>query len=146
MTRHEGDDPLLKPLEIVVGLGRGDHRAGGTDRMNGHGGGGHGKAPLCCHRQRHADGVAAAQDNGYRGLGHARDQLCDGKTRLYVTAYGVEQKQDAVDVLRRLQLGQQRQHMLILGGLGIGPRQCVALDLPHDALHEYGRTVGTNNG
>ena len=52
-------DPLLKPLKIVVGLGRSDDRSAHPHGMDGHGGGGHRKAPLGRHRQWDANGMAA---------------------------------------------------------------------------------------
>ena len=59
VSRHKGHDPLLKPLKIVVGLGRGDDRSAHPHGMDGHGGGGHRKAPLGRHRQWDANGMAA---------------------------------------------------------------------------------------
>ena len=90
MPGHKSHNPLLKPFEVVVGLGGGDDRAAHTDGVDGHGGAGHGKAPPGRHRQGNADGVAAPQDNGDRWLGHAGDKLRDGQPRLYIAAHGVE--------------------------------------------------------
>ena len=132
VSGHKSHDPLLEPLKVVVGLGGGDDGAAHADGMDGHGGAGYGEAPPGRHREGHADGVAAPQNNGDRGLGHACDQLRDGKACLHVAAYGVQQKQDAVHILALLQLGEQGQDMLVLGGLGVVGGGGVALDLADD--------------
>ena len=132
MAGDEGHDPVLEPLEVVVGLGRGDDGAAHADRVDGHGGAGDGKAPPGRHRQGHADGVAAPQDDGHRGLGHAGDQLRDGQPRLHVAAHGVQQEEDAVHLVALLQLGQQGQHVLVFRGLGAAGCGVVALDLADD--------------
>ena len=100
----EGHDPILKPLEVVVGLGGGDDRAAHADRVDGHGGAGDGKAPSGSHCQRHADGMASSQDDGDRRLCHAGDQLRDGKARLHVAAHGIQQEEDAVHMMGKLLL------------------------------------------
>ena len=138
MAGDEGHDPILKPLEVVVGLGGGDDRAAHADRVDGHGGAGDGKAPSGSHCQRHADGMASSQDDGDRRLCHAGDQLRDGKARLHVAAHGIQQEEDAVHLVALLQLGQQGQHMLVLGGLGTAGGGVVALDLADDGHAVHG--------
>ena len=74
-------------------------------------------------------------------LCHAGDQLRDGKARLHVTAHGIQQEEDAVPLVALLQLGQQGQHMLVLGGLGTAGGGVVALDLADngDAVYRSAR-------
>ena len=62
--RHELHDALPYPLEVAVCLRRGDDRAGHAHGVDGHGCGVGNKRLLSAHRQRHADGVAAAQHRG----------------------------------------------------------------------------------
>ena len=59
-------------------------------------------------------------------------QLRDGKPRLDVAAHGVEQEQQAIDVLALLNRGQQRQHMLIFRCFDRLWLCLMALDLPDD--------------
>ena len=66
-------------------------------------------------RQGHADGMAAPQHQAGRGLSHSGNQLRDAQTGLDVPAYGVQQKQDSVDLLILLQAGQQGHDMLVFG-------------------------------
>ena len=85
-----------------------------------------------------ADGMASSQDDGDRRLCHAGDQLRDGKARLHVAAHGIQQEEDAVHLVALLQLGQQGQHMLVLGGLGTAGGGVVALDLADDGHAVHG--------
>ena len=132
MSGDEGHDPVLEPLEVAVGLGGGDDGAAHADGVDGHGGGGHGEAPPCGHRQGHADGVAAPQDDGDGGLGHAGDELRDGKARLHVSAHGVEEEEDPRDFAGLLQLGEEGEDVLVLGGFGPVVGGHVALNLADD--------------
>ena len=132
MPCHKGHDALLEPLEVVVRLRCGDHSPAHAYRMDGHGGGWHGKTVLSRYCQRHADRVAPPQNNGDRGLGHAGDQLRDGKSRLHIAAHRVEQKQHPVHLVALLQLGKQRQDVLIFGGLSCVGRGGMALNLADD--------------
>ena len=100
--------------------------------MDGHGGGGGDEGPLGRHRQGHADGVTASQNQRSHRLGHGGDELGDGQPRLDIAAHGVEHDQKTVDVLCLLHSGQLGQDVLILGGLGVVLEDLVSLDLPHD--------------
>ena len=132
MARHKGHDPVLKPLEVAVGLGGGDDGAAHADGVDGHGGGGHGEAPPGGYCQGHADGVTAPQDDGDGGLGHAGDELRDGKACLHVPAHGVQEKEDACHVAGLLQLGQEGEDVLVFGGFGAGSGGNVAFNLADD--------------
>ena len=132
MAGDKGHDAVLEALEIAVGLGGGDDGAADPDGVDGHGGGGHGKAPSRRHRQGHTDGMAPPQDDGDRGLRHPRDELRDGKARLHVSAHGVEKKEDPRHLIALLQLGKKGQHVLIFRGFGAGGGGRVPLDLADD--------------
>ena len=76
--------------------------------------------------------MPAAQHERHGWLPHPGDQLRNGKSRLDVAAHGVEQEQQAVDVLALLDRGQQRQHMLVFCCFDRLGLCLMALDLPDD--------------
>ena len=100
--------------------------------MDGHGGGGGDEGVLGADRQGDADRMSAAQDQGHGGLFHAGDHLRNGKTGLNVAADGVQQEQQPIDLLALLDVGQQRQDVLVFGGLGVFGQNLVALHLADD--------------
>ena len=61
--------------------------------------------------------MSAAQHQRHRGLFHPRNHLRNGKPRLDVAAHRVQKQQQTVHVVAFLDSGQQRQNMLIFGGL-----------------------------
>ena len=101
--RHKLHDALPYPLEVAVCLRRGDDRTGHAHGVDGHGCGVGNKRLLSAHRQRHADGVTAAQYQRHRGQAHPRHQLRDGKTCLDVAAYRVQKQHQSVHLVRLLQ-------------------------------------------
>lgn len=104
----------------------------------------HGEAVPGSHRQRYADGVAAAQNNGHGRLGHSGNEFRNGKARFHISAHGVEQKQHAVHFVALFQFGQKRQHMLILGGFGTVGGSHVPFNLADDgqAINRSVRCAG----
>ena len=74
--------------------------------------------------------MPAAQNQRDGGLTHARDQLRDGKSRLNVSADGVEQNQKPVYFVGLLNGGKLRQHMLIFCGFVLRRKHLVPLHLP----------------
>ena len=76
--------------------------------------------------------MAAPQHQAGRGLSHSGNQLRDAQTGLDVPTYGVQQKQDSVDLLILLQAGQQGHDMLVFGAFRRLRQNLVALYLPYD--------------
>ena len=123
---------LLYPLEIAEGLGRAHHQPRHPDRVDGHGGSGGDEGVLGADCQGDADGVPSPQNQGDGGLFHPGNHLRNGKARLDVAADGVQQEQQTVNFVALLNVGQQRQDVLVLGGLGVFRQDLVALHLADD--------------
>ena len=132
IRRDKIRDLLLNALKIVIGRRCADHDAAHAHGVDHHAGRRDDHALLSRNGQRDADGVPAAQHERHGGLPHPGDQLRNGKSRLDVAAHGVEQEQQAVDVLALLDRGQQRQHMLVFCCFDRLGLCLMALDLPDD--------------
>ena len=132
IRRDKIRDLLLNALKIVIGRRCADHDAAHAHGVDHHAGRRDDHALLSRNGQRDADGVPAAQHERHGGLPHPGDQLRNGKSRLDVAAHGVEQEQQAVDVLTLLNRGQQRQHMLVFCCFDRLGLCLMALDLPDD--------------
>ena len=76
--------------------------------------------------------MTATQHQRHHRRFHGRNQLRNGKARLHVASHRVQQKEDAVHLLRFFQLGQKRQDVFIFSGLGVGGGGHVPLDLADD--------------
>ena len=97
-------------------------------------------------RQRHADGVSAAQHQRHRGQAHPRYQLRDGQPCLDVAAHRVQKQQQAVHVVRLLQRRQQRQDVLIFGAFRVVGQHHMPLHLSHDGQAVYRAVAVLHHG
>ena len=68
------------------------------------------------------------------------------ETGFHIAAHGVQQEQHAVHVPALLQLGQEGEDMLVLGGLGVAGGGGVALDLADDGQAVDGTVGGAGQG
>ncbi|CDB31257.1 unknown [Firmicutes bacterium CAG:137] len=123
---------LLNPVEVPEGLRRAHHQPSHSHRVNGHAGRRRDEGPFGRHRQRDADGVSAPQDQGDGGLFHACNELGNGKPGLNVAADGVQEEQEAVNLVALLNSRQKRQDMLIFGGFGGLWQGLMPLNLTND--------------
>lgn len=80
------------------------------------------------------------------GLVIPGNELRNGQARLHISAHGIEQKQHAVHLVTLFQFGQQRQYMLILGGLGAVGGSHMPFNLADDGQAVYGAIGCTGQG
>lgn len=132
VSGDEPDNPLLNLLEIGVSLGRGDDRTAHAHRVNGHRSGWRDKRALGRDGERHADGVATAEDEGNGGLAHACDEFGDGQTGFHITTNRIEQNQQTINLIRLLDGSDLGNDVLVFGSFGLLGGFHVTLDLADD--------------
>ena len=132
ICRYKICDLLLDPLEIAEGLRGTHHQTGHTHRVDCHAGCMGNKGFFGANRQRDTDGMPPAQNQRNRWLFHPCDHFCNGKSRLNVPAYRIEQKQQTVNIITFFDPCQKRQNMLIFCGFHCFRGDHVPFDLPND--------------
>ena len=132
MAGDEPDDPIADTRNVIVRLRYADHNAREPHRMDRHGGARHDERPVRRHRERHADGMPAAENDARRRLAHSGDHLGKAEPRFNVAADGVEQYEQCADILRFLHCGEQRHDVLVLGRFRVRRQHHMSFDLPDD--------------
>ena len=83
--------------------------------MHDHCSGRHNEGIVRGYGERAADGMAPAKHKGHSRFAQRRDHLRDGKSRLHISAYGIQKNQKPVDLIVVLDPCESRQNMLIFG-------------------------------
>lgn len=125
-------NPLLNLLKIGVSLGRSDDRTAHAHRMDGHSSRGRDKRAFSRDGERYTDGVTTAEDEGNSRLSHSCDEFGDGEAGFDVAADGIEQYEQAVDLVGLLNRGDLGDNVFVFGGFGLLGRFHVAFDLADD--------------
>ena len=134
MAGDEPDDPIADARNIIVRLRYADHNACEPHRVDRHGGARHDERPVCRHRERHADGMPAAENDARRRLAHSGNHLGKAEPRFNVAADGVEQYEQCADILCFLYCGEQRHDVLVLGRFRVRRQHHMSFDLPDDRI------------
>lgn len=100
--------------------------------MDGHSSRGRDKRAFSRDGERYTDGVTTAEDEGNSRLSHSCDEFSDGEAGFDVAADGIEQYEQAVDLVGLLNRSNLRDNVFVFGGFGLLGRFHVAFDLADD--------------
>lgn len=95
MGRYKTCDPVLR-LSILRYVCNTDEHAVCTHRVNDHGGTRHDQRIVCCNGERDTDRMTTPK-RAIRRLSHGRNHLCNCKTGLHISAYGIQENQKTIN-------------------------------------------------